>query len=68
MRPFYVVTVNGISVDGELLEITFAIWDIEKGGDAILAVRSRRARFLPRARAAAGHTVVLDAGRRGGTG
>ncbi|RCV26740.1 hypothetical protein SETIT_5G270700v2 [Setaria italica] len=36
MRPFYAVTVNGISVDGELLKIPRRVWDIEKGGGAIL--------------------------------
>jgi hypothetical protein len=36
MRPFYAVTVNGISVDGELLKIPRLVWDVEKGGGAIL--------------------------------
>jgi hypothetical protein len=36
MRPFYAVTVNGISVDGELLKIPRRVWDIGRGGGAIL--------------------------------
>ncbi|CAO1947958.1 unnamed protein product [Urochloa humidicola] len=36
MRPFYAVTVTGISVDGELLSIPRRVWDIGKGGGAIL--------------------------------
>ncbi|CAO2171007.1 unnamed protein product [Urochloa humidicola] len=36
MRPFYAVTVTGISVDGELLTIPRRVWDIGKGGGAIL--------------------------------
>ncbi|CAL4974736.1 unnamed protein product [Urochloa decumbens] len=36
MRPFYAVTVNGVSVDGELLSIPRRVWDIGKGGGAIL--------------------------------
>lgn len=36
MRPFYAVAVNGVSVDGELLRIPRRVWDIEKGGGAIL--------------------------------
>ncbi|OQU87330.1 hypothetical protein SORBI_3003G256900 [Sorghum bicolor] len=36
MRPFYAVTVNGISVDGELLRIPRLVWDVAKGGGAIL--------------------------------
>ncbi|RLN23077.1 aspartic proteinase nepenthesin-2-like [Panicum miliaceum] len=36
LRPFYAVTVNGISVDGELLKIPRLVWDIEKGGGTIL--------------------------------
>ncbi|CAO2204367.1 unnamed protein product [Urochloa humidicola] len=36
MRPFYAVTVNGVSVDGELLAIPRRVWDIGNGGGAIL--------------------------------
>ncbi|KAL6845412.1 hypothetical protein ACP4OV_024907 [Aristida adscensionis] len=36
MRPFYAVAVNGISVDGELLKIPRAVWDLGKGGGAIV--------------------------------
>ncbi|PAN29177.1 hypothetical protein PAHAL_5G206500 [Panicum hallii] len=36
LRPFYAVTVNGISVDGELLKIPRLVWDIEKGGGTIV--------------------------------
>ncbi|ONM39330.1 Eukaryotic aspartyl protease family protein [Zea mays] len=36
MRPFYAVAVNGVSVDGELLRIPRRVWDVEKGGGAIL--------------------------------
>ena len=36
LRPFYAVTVNGVSVDGELLRIPRLVWDIEKGGGTIL--------------------------------
>ncbi|KAL5226650.1 hypothetical protein ABZP36_014915 [Zizania latifolia] len=35
-RPFYGVTVTGISVAGELLKIPRAVWDVEQGGGAIL--------------------------------
>ncbi|XP_062206506.1 aspartic proteinase NANA, chloroplast-like [Phragmites australis] len=36
MHPFYAVTVNGISVDGELLKIPRLVWDVERGGGAIV--------------------------------
>ncbi|KAF8696018.1 hypothetical protein HU200_036899 [Digitaria exilis] len=36
MHPFYAVSINGVSVDGELLKIPRRVWDIEKGGGAIL--------------------------------
>ncbi|AQK97344.1 Aspartic proteinase nepenthesin-2 [Zea mays] len=36
MRPFYAVAVNGVSVDGELLRIPRLVWDVQKGGGAIL--------------------------------
>ncbi|KAL6615792.1 hypothetical protein ACP70R_038062 [Stipagrostis hirtigluma subsp. patula] len=36
MRPFYAVTLNGISVDGQLLKIPRAVWDLERGGGAIV--------------------------------
>ncbi|CAL4955156.1 unnamed protein product [Urochloa decumbens] len=36
MRPFYAVTVTGVSVDGELLRIPRRVWDIGRGGGAIL--------------------------------
>ena len=36
MHPFYAVTVNGISVDGELLKIPRLLWDVERGGGAIV--------------------------------
>uniref|UniRef100_A0A0E0FR73 Peptidase A1 domain-containing protein n=1 Tax=Oryza nivara TaxID=4536 RepID=A0A0E0FR73_ORYNI len=35
-RPFYAVTVKGVSVAGELLKIPRAVWDVEQGGGAIL--------------------------------
>uniref|UniRef100_A0A0D9V452 Peptidase A1 domain-containing protein n=1 Tax=Leersia perrieri TaxID=77586 RepID=A0A0D9V452_9ORYZ len=35
-RPFYAVTVRGVSVAGELLKIPRAVWDVDQGGGAIL--------------------------------
>jgi hypothetical protein len=35
-HPFYAVTVNGVSVDGELLRIPRLVWDVERGGGTIL--------------------------------
>ncbi|EHA8589141.1 putative Aspartic proteinase NANA, chloroplast [Cocos nucifera] len=36
LEPFYSVRVSGISVDGEVLKIPMSVWDVEKGGGAIL--------------------------------
>jgi hypothetical protein len=35
-HPFYAVTINGISVNGELLKIPRLVWDVERGGGTIL--------------------------------
>ncbi|KAK3165074.1 hypothetical protein QOZ80_1AG0028610 [Eleusine coracana subsp. coracana] len=35
-HPFYAVTLNGVSVDGELLKIPRLVWDVERGGGTIL--------------------------------
>jgi hypothetical protein len=35
-HPFYAVTINGISVDGQLLKIPRLVWDVERGGGTIL--------------------------------
>ncbi|TVU35530.1 hypothetical protein EJB05_17426 [Eragrostis curvula] len=35
-HPFYAVTLNGVSVDGELLKIPRHVWDVERGGGTIL--------------------------------
>ncbi|XP_008793123.2 aspartic proteinase NANA, chloroplast-like [Phoenix dactylifera] len=36
LEPYYSVRVSGISVDGEALKIPMTVWDVEKGGGAIL--------------------------------
>lgn len=36
LAPFYSVGVSGISVDGEVLRIPMSVWDVERGGGAIL--------------------------------
>nr|XP_010924542.1 aspartic proteinase NANA, chloroplast [Elaeis guineensis] len=36
LEPYYSVRVSCISVDGEVLKIPMSVWDVEKGGGAIL--------------------------------